>query len=74
MNRDTFIDRCVLFTEFILVITLLAIFGAAYPDHFRTKMWEKGGAEGWNSDPEQRIYFYANYKEPPEVPLIWSQQ
>ncbi|KAH7024935.1 uncharacterized protein B0I36DRAFT_249788 [Microdochium trichocladiopsis] len=40
----------------------------------RTKLWQTGGDNGWNSDPSLRIYFYANHEEPPEIPLIWSQR
>ncbi|KAH6669680.1 hypothetical protein F5X68DRAFT_50626 [Plectosphaerella plurivora] len=74
MDANRFADRCLLGIELCLCVTLAGLFGAAYPDRFRTALWEAGGAAGWNSDPRQRIYFYANYKEPPVVPLIWSQR
>ncbi|KAH8600900.1 hypothetical protein B0O99DRAFT_681757 [Bisporella sp. PMI_857] len=59
--------------EVFITVTTLALFCCAFPDRFRTKLWEAGGEKGWNSNPNLRIYFYANYKEPPPVPLIWSQ-
>ncbi|PWI76804.1 hypothetical protein PCL_03998 [Purpureocillium lilacinum] len=60
--------------EGVVAATLLTLFGFAYPNRFRTRLWEEGGAHKWNSDPRLRIYFYANHREPPEVPLIWSQR
>lgn len=67
-------DTLLLFLEAIVCYAPLVLFILAYPDRFRTKLWENGGARGWNSDPKLRIYFYANHKEPPEVPLIWTQR
>jgi hypothetical protein len=61
-------------TELALCLTAVALFGFAYPDRLRTRLWENGGVEGWNSNPRQRIYFYANHQEPPEIPMIWSER
>ncbi|VUC33633.1 unnamed protein product [Clonostachys rosea] len=63
-----------LVAEFWVTVTALGLCVWGYPDRFRSKLWENGGAQGWNSDPKQRIYYYANYEEPPAVPLIWSQR
>lgn len=60
--------------ESIIVIGALVLFGAAYPDRLRSRLWRNGGEEGWCSNPRLRIYFYANYEEPPVIPLIWSQR
>lgn len=51
----------------------LFLFCCGYPDEFRTVLWEAGGENGWNSNPRLRIYDYANHREPPAIPLIWSQ-
>ncbi|XP_014560979.1 hypothetical protein COCVIDRAFT_33999 [Bipolaris victoriae FI3] len=59
--------------DLILAITLISLFASAYPDRFRTALWRNGGSEGWNSDPQQRVYDYANYRESPPMPLIWDQ-
>ncbi|KAL3291637.1 hypothetical protein RB213_008670 [Colletotrichum asianum] len=59
--------------ESVVVLGALALFGIAYPDRFRSRLWRNGGEEGWCSNPRLRIYFYANYEEPPEMPRIWSQ-
>lgn len=59
--------------EFLLATSLLALFASAYPDQFRTALWRDGGSKGWNSDPSDRIYLYANYEEVPPMPLIWDE-
>lgn len=59
--------------EAALVVVNLVLFFYGYPDASRTALWEEGGSLGFNSDPKLRIYFYANYLKPPEVPFIWSQ-
>lgn len=60
--------------EFLLCTTLLFLFTSAYNQEYRTMLWRVGGAKGWNSDPRLRVYFYANYKEPPPVPTIWDEK
>ncbi|KAF5966058.1 hypothetical protein FBULB1_11894 [Fusarium bulbicola] len=60
--------------ELAISTTAVTLFGLMYPVEFRSRLWENGGEEGWNSNPNKRIYCYANHQEPPEVPLIWSQR
>ncbi|KAF4964699.1 hypothetical protein FSARC_7406 [Fusarium sarcochroum] len=60
--------------EMAISTTAVVLFSLEYPASFRSRLWENGGEEGWNSNPNQRIYFYANHREPPEVPLLWSQR
>lgn len=60
--------------ELAIALTTLILFGLALPDRVRSRLWENGGEEGWNSNPNERIYFYANHREPPEVPFIWQQR
>ncbi|KAJ6442303.1 Isoleucine-tRNA ligase, cytoplasmic [Purpureocillium lavendulum] len=60
--------------EVILATTLLVLFSVSYPTRVRSRLWEEGGSHKWNSDPRLRIYFYANHREPPEIPLIWSHR
>lgn len=60
--------------ELLLSILAFVLFCSAYPDQYRTRLWSIGGERGWNSNPHLRIYFYANYEDPPEIPLIWSQR
>ncbi|KAI5917484.1 hypothetical protein F4810DRAFT_43243 [Camillea tinctor] len=60
--------------ELLLTLFTLAWFANAYPDKYRTTLWTAGGEHGWNSNPKMRIYYYANYEEPPDIPLIWSQR
>ena len=65
-----------LFAFFVLELPLsvaaLALFGIASPDLYRTKFWQEGADHGWNSNPNQIIYAYANYK-PISAPLPWKQ-
>ncbi|KAI1382928.1 uncharacterized protein F4822DRAFT_421590 [Hypoxylon trugodes] len=63
-----------LVVEFVLAITTMSLLCCAYPEQFRKTLWEIGGENGWNSNPRLRIYFYANYEKPPEIPLVWDQR
>ncbi|POR33540.1 Uncharacterized protein TPAR_06230 [Tolypocladium paradoxum] len=74
MARFRFVQALLLSCEFAISAASVVLFGLAYPDRFRSKLWENGGELRWNSNPRLRIYFYANYREPPEIPLIWSQR
>jgi hypothetical protein len=60
--------------EFLSVLMAVSLSLHAYPDTCRTILWQYGGTQGWNSDPHVRIYFYANYREPPPIPKIWSDE
>ncbi|KAK7414800.1 hypothetical protein QQX98_006402 [Neonectria punicea] len=74
MARPTKLSLALLGLELAITATAVVLFGLAYPDRFRSRLWGNGGVEGWNSNPNERIYFYANHREPPEIPLIWSQR
>jgi hypothetical protein len=67
-------DKVLLMIELCICLSLLILFALGYPERYRSKLWENGGVKGWNSNPNLRIYFYANHKEPPEIPLIWTQR
>ncbi|KAF2427349.1 hypothetical protein EJ08DRAFT_354510 [Tothia fuscella] len=58
--------------EFPLTVTTLALFGIADPDTYRTKLWQDGSSNGFNSDPSTPLYAAANYLPPVKVPLVWS--
>ncbi|KAI9882490.1 MAG: hypothetical protein M1823_005762 [Watsoniomyces obsoletus] len=63
-----------LFTvEFLFTIPVLALFGIAAPNTFRTHLWKDGGRNEFNSDPNQILYAYANYRPLPKTPMVWSQ-
>ncbi|KAK7429311.1 hypothetical protein QQZ08_004123 [Neonectria magnoliae] len=64
MARPTKLSLALLGLELAITATAVVLFGLAYPDRFRSRLWGNGG----------RIYFYANHREPPEIPLIWSQR
>ena len=59
--------------EFAVTIPALALFGIAAPNTYRTSLWKDGGVNGFNSDPIQVLYAYANYQPIPKTPLVWSQ-
>lgn len=60
--------------ELLFSLVVLLVTCKAYPDKYRTLLWSIGGERGWNSNLDLRSYFYANHREPPEVPLIWTQR
>jgi hypothetical protein len=66
-----------LYTLFVLelggTIAALALFGIADPDLFRTTLWQIGYDNGFNSDPKEILYAYANYQPLPKIPFVWSQ-
>ena len=58
--------------DLLLCLTALALFTNISLNDTTTTLWLNGGSQGWNSDPRLRVYEYANYREPPPVPLIWD--
>ncbi|KAK6839280.1 hypothetical protein PG987_005146 [Apiospora arundinis] len=65
MARITITQATLTGLELLFSIITFVLFCSAYPDQYRTRLWEIGGENGWNSNPRLRIYFYANYEEPP---------
>ena len=57
--------------EIPLTITLLVLFSIADTDNYRNRLWQNGSDRGFNSNPNEILYSYANY-QPIDVPLIWS--
>jgi len=53
-------------------VAALALFGIASPELFRTKLWQVGSDNGFNSSPSQILYAYANYRPIPKTPFVWS--
>lgn len=58
--------------ELPLTVGLLILFGIASPDLYRTKLWQDGSDNGFNSSPLDQLYAAANYR-PYTVPKVWSQ-
>lgn len=58
--------------EFLLTVACLTLMGIADPNTYRTKLWQNGFDQGFNSAPNSILYYYANW-QPAKVPLIWSQ-
>ncbi|KFY26062.1 hypothetical protein V491_01480 [Pseudogymnoascus sp. VKM F-3775] len=53
-------------------VATLTLFGIASPDAYRTQLWKLGGELGFNSNPDQILYAYANYRPIPKTPIVWS--
>ncbi|KAF7960818.1 hypothetical protein EAE96_000491 [Botrytis aclada] len=54
-------------------VAALVMFGIADPDLYRTKMWQIGYDNGFNSSPDEVLYAYANYRPLPKIAFVWSQ-
>jgi len=61
------------FIELAGTVAALALFGIADPDLFRTKLWQIGYDNGFNSSPKQILYAYANHRPIPKIPFVWSK-
>ncbi|EHY59780.1 hypothetical protein HRR83_008316 [Exophiala dermatitidis] len=61
-----------LLLELPLTVALLALFGIAAPNLYRTKLWQDGADNGFNSSPTTGLYAAANYR-PYTTPKVWSQ-
>ncbi|RDL33134.1 Uncharacterized protein BP5553_08573 [Venustampulla echinocandica] len=59
--------------EFAATVAVLTMFGIAAPNLYRTKLWQVGADNGFNSSPTQILYAYANHRPIPKTPFIWSQ-
>ncbi len=53
-------------------VAALVMFGIADPDLYRTKMWQVGYDNGFNSSPSAVLYAYANHRPIPKIPFVWS--
>lgn len=58
--------------ELGLTVALLALFGIAAPNTYRTKLWQDGSDNGFNSSPTTGLYAAANYR-PYTTPRVWSR-
>lgn len=68
---DHMLYRLAVLFELILII-VLTTFGCAHHNAYRAILWQVGGVMGY-SDSRERVYYYANYREPPPVPLVWDE-
>ena len=58
--------------EIPATIALLALFGIAAPDLYRTRLWQDGSDNGFNSNPNAGLYAAANYRSY-TTPAVWAQ-
>ncbi|PYH91483.1 hypothetical protein BO71DRAFT_401352 [Aspergillus ellipticus CBS 707.79] len=57
--------------ELPLAIILLTLTGIASHDLYRTKLWQDGADNGFNSNPNEKLYAAANHR-PYKTPIVWS--
>lgn len=74
MERLQWWHLLALVVEFVIANVSLAILWIAHANDLRNTLWRIGGEMGWNSNPRLRIYFYANHRQPPEIPVVWAQR
>jgi len=61
-----------LISEAPFIIAGLALYGIADPNTYRSRLWQDGFDNGFNSSPAQPIYDLVNGGQM-HVPLVWSQ-
>jgi hypothetical protein len=61
-----------LICEAPFIIAGLALYGIADPNTYRSRLWQDGFDNGFNSSPAQPIYDLVNGGKM-VVPLVWSQ-
>ncbi|PTD06581.1 hypothetical protein FCULG_00006630 [Fusarium culmorum] len=64
MAPSTQTPFALILAEMVVAITAVILFCLEYPVDFRSRLWENGGELGYNSNPNKRIYYYANHLEP----------
>jgi hypothetical protein len=57
--------------ELPFTIVILTFTGIASHDLYRTKLWQDGANNGFNSSPDEVVYAAANYR-PYKVPMVWG--
>ncbi|RAL01060.1 uncharacterized protein BO80DRAFT_69373 [Aspergillus ibericus CBS 121593] len=57
--------------ELPLTIIILTLTGIASHDLYRTKLWQDGADNGFNSSPTDRLYAAANHRSY-TTPIVWS--
>ncbi|OJJ82095.1 uncharacterized protein ASPGLDRAFT_49496 [Aspergillus glaucus CBS 516.65] len=57
--------------ELPFIIVILTFTGIASHDLYRTRLWQDGADNGFNSAPDEILYAMANYR-PYKVPKVWS--
>ncbi|KAF7116657.1 hypothetical protein CNMCM5793_005149 [Aspergillus hiratsukae] len=58
--------------ELPFTICILTFTGIASHNLYRTKLWQDGADNGFNSSPDEQLYAAANYR-PYKVPVVWSE-
>ncbi|EFQ98658.1 hypothetical protein MGYG_01680 [Nannizzia gypsea CBS 118893] len=64
--------KILLACELPFSVGILTLTGIAAPNLYRTRLWQDGADNGFNSSPNQKVYAFANY-QPYTTPKPWSQ-
>lgn len=70
--RKVIVLRLLLLLEFPFTVATLALTGISHPNLYRTKLWQDGYENGFNSAPIRQQYAMANYR-PYSTPHPWAQ-
>lgn len=57
--------------ELPFIIVIMTLTGIASHDLYRTRLWQDGADNGFNSAPDEAVYAAANYR-PYKPPMVWS--
>lgn len=57
--------------ELPFTIVIMTLTGIASHDLYRTRLWQDGADNGFNSAPDEAVYAAANYR-PYKAPMVWS--
>ncbi|KAA8644570.1 uncharacterized protein ATNIH1004_008775 [Aspergillus tanneri] len=57
--------------EFPITVIILTFTGIASHDLYRSKLWQDGADNGFNSAPDEVLYAAANYRSF-KVPMVWG--
>lgn len=57
--------------EFPITVIILTFAGIASHDLYRTKLWQDGADNGFNSAPDEVVYAAANYRTF-KIPMVWN--
>lgn len=57
--------------ELVFILPILIFAGIASHDRYRTKLWQDGYENGFNSSPNTEVYTLANYQSY-SIPKVWS--
>lgn len=70
-HRHHYVLLILMAVELPFTIVVLTLTGIASHNLYRTKLWQDGADNGFNSAPDEVLYAMANYR-PYKVPMVWN--